>query len=319
MKLASSIRYGGQLVAAEECSYDDFLLLGLHCPECQEPVILRNTYQRQLQNGKIVNISAAFVHRKAIDPATAQLCHLRVSRYDKTEIEHRASIARGQREKLLNMWFWEVFGAYSPSFNMYKNLLQKEGFPKHWSPRLKLFKRYVKENKQQILKTAKLLVERSPSVLDRATLLNPSPDAKEQKNHFLKVARRVSKLNIELHLAICSEVLDFLSQPRSNDLLLKVAMLCVLATHASEDSTSLAIEEVLPISWFVSWLVFTPWADEFAKLSEKSRPEEHTTQQLKQAEKALRRMVRQCRARKQPYDEAQLRKQLLSTASVARN
>ena len=319
MKLASSIRYGGQLVAAEECSHDDFLLLGLHCPECQEPVILRTAYQRQLPNGKVVKLNAAFVHRKATDPITAKLCNLRVSRYDKAEIESRASIARGQREKLLNMWFWEVFGAYSPSFKMYKNLLQKEEFPNRWLPKLKLFKQYVRENKQKILKTARLLVEKSPNVLDRAVLLNSSDDIKGQTNSFVKVAHRVSKLNLELHLAICSEVLDFLSQPRSNDLLLKVAMLCVLATHMSEDSVSSTMEEILPISWLVSWLVFTPWADEFAKLSEKPHLEERTTQQLKQIEKALRRMVRQCRAKKQPYDEVQLREQLLSTVSVARS
>jgi len=315
MKLASSIRYGGQLVAAEECSYDDFLLLGLHCPECQEPVILRTAYQRQLPNGKIVKLNAAFVHRKAIDPVTAKLCNLRVSRYGKAEIESRASSARGQREKLLNMWFWEVFGSYSPSFNMYKSILRKEGFPNSLLPNLRLFEQYVKENKQKILKTARLLVEKSPNVLNRAVLLNSPDDIRGQKNSFVKVAHRVSKLNLELHLAICSEVLDFLSQPRSNDLLLKVAMLCVLATHMSEDSVSPAMEEILPISWLVSWLVFTPWADEFAKLSEKPYPE-RTTKQLKQAEKALKRMIRQFRARKQPYDEAHLREQLFSTVSV---
>jgi hypothetical protein len=315
MKLASSIRYGGQLVAAEECSYDDFLLLGLHCPECQEPVIFRAAYQRQLPNGKVVKLNAAFVHRKAIDPATARLCNLRVSRYGKVEIESRASIARGQREKLLKTWFWEVFGAYSPSLDRYKSLLQKEGFPKGWLPRLRLFKQYVKENKQQILKTARLLVEKSPNVLDRAILLNSPDDVREQNSPFLKVARRVSKLNLELHLAICSEVLDFLLQPRSNDLLLKIAMLCVLATHMSEDSVSPATEEILPISWLVSWLVFTPWADEFGKLSEKPYPE-NTTKQLKQAEKALKRIIRQFKARKQPYDEAHLREQLFSTVSV---
>lgn len=315
MKLASSIRYGGQLVAAEKCSYDDFLLLGLHCPECQEPVILRTAYQRKLPNGKVVKLNAAFVHRKAIDPVAAKLCNLRVSCYGKAEIESRASSARGQREKLLNMWFWEVFGAYSPSFNMYRKILENEGFPHKISLNLTFFKQNIRENKQTILETAKLLVEKSPNVLNRAVLLNSPDDRREQKNSFVKVAHRVSKLDLELHLAICSEVLDFLSQPRSHNLLLKVAMLCVLATHMSEDSVSPAMEQILPISWLVSWLVFTPWADEFAKLSEKPYPE-HTIKQHKQAEKALKRMIRQFRARKQPYDEAHLREQLFSTVSV---
>lgn len=319
MKFASSIRYGGQLVAAEECTYDDFLLLGLHCPECQEPVILRTAYQRQLSSGKIVKLNAAFAHRKALDPAADNLCNLRVSRYGKAEIESRASSAKGQREKLLSMWFWEAFGAYSPSFNMYKNLLYKRSFPNSWLPKAKAFKECVRVNKQQILKTAKLLVEESPNVLDRATLLDTSDSIKGQENSFVKVAQRVSKLNLELHLAICSEVLDFLSQPRSNELLLKVAKLCVLATHMSENSNSPVMEEILPISWFVSWLVFTPWADEFSRLTEKCCPEQQTMQQLKQTEKALRRIVRQCRARQQPYNEAQLREQLFSTVSVTQS
>jgi hypothetical protein len=111
MKLASSIRYGGQLVEAAECDYNSYKHLGLLCPECKDPVYLRAEGKR-LQHGKEVSIGACFCHFPGKDPTLIAQCENRVSKYTPKELQRMAAQAKGQRLKLLQRWFWSVFGSH---------------------------------------------------------------------------------------------------------------------------------------------------------------------------------------------------------------
>ena len=41
MKYATSVKFGGELINAFDCDYDDYKELQLLCPECKEPVYLQ--------------------------------------------------------------------------------------------------------------------------------------------------------------------------------------------------------------------------------------------------------------------------------------
>lgn len=108
MKYAASIRYGGQLVDAEDCDYEDYKKLQLLCPECKEPVFLQKGFLRILVN-KESPIPAHFKHFPCVAVELAKSCESRIKQYDLKEIEKRKSQAKNQRLKLLQSDFWTLF------------------------------------------------------------------------------------------------------------------------------------------------------------------------------------------------------------------
>lgn len=111
MKYASSIRFGGELVSAEECDYTSYKHLGLLCPECKDPVYLRAGGERVRGKTKY-QVGVHFSHFNAKDPALAAQCEKRVRQYGVAELAKRATIARNQRLKLLQRHMWSVFSSY---------------------------------------------------------------------------------------------------------------------------------------------------------------------------------------------------------------
>lgn len=100
MKIAISMRYGGEVISAEECDYDSYLTLSIVCPECHESLFLRAGSSRVSPKGKEYKIPAHWCHRQA-SAEQVELCELRVSKYTKEDLERRAKQARGQRLKLI--------------------------------------------------------------------------------------------------------------------------------------------------------------------------------------------------------------------------
>lgn len=109
MKYASAMKYGGELVDAVDCDYDSFKELIPLCPNCKEPVFLRTGGPRESVKGKAYQIGPHWCHFKGISAEQVAGCELRVNGYTEKDRAKIAAQARGQRLKLLQRWFWEVF------------------------------------------------------------------------------------------------------------------------------------------------------------------------------------------------------------------
>ncbi len=68
MEYAASIKYGGQLFSAKDCTHGDFLNLGLICPNCKGPVTYREAHTRRKSSGETVPVRAQFAHRADTNP-----------------------------------------------------------------------------------------------------------------------------------------------------------------------------------------------------------------------------------------------------------
>lgn len=126
MKYASSIVRGGELVDASECDYGSYKKLGLLCPECKDPVFLKSEGMRFLGE-KEVKIGAHFSHFANKNPEQAKVCEKRVSGYTQSDIDRAISKGRGQRLKLLQRWFWDMFiHSLFKEFKEEKNIFLEE-------------------------------------------------------------------------------------------------------------------------------------------------------------------------------------------------
>lgn len=129
MKYASALRFGGELIDAQECDHTDFEYLKPLCPECKEPVFLRQGSDRT-RNDKTFAVASYWCHFATKDPTLAQRCENRVKRYSIEEIARRQSQARNQRLKLFQRWFWEIVRKLPLSHNEGETL---EGIVEpHW-------------------------------------------------------------------------------------------------------------------------------------------------------------------------------------------
>ena len=109
MKHAAAMKYGGELVAAEDCTYDSFKELVPLCPNCKEPVFLRIGGDRLSVKGNEYMVGPHWCHFKGVSAEQIAGCEARVSGYTESDRQRIAAKARGQRLKLLQRWFWSVF------------------------------------------------------------------------------------------------------------------------------------------------------------------------------------------------------------------
>lgn len=108
MQLASSIRYGGLLVNACDCNYEDYKNLGLVCPNCHESVFLIQGHERHYKSTKTSTVTAHFNHRQEKSAQAIALCELRVKQISPAEIKRRESASRNQRLRLFNRHLWNI-------------------------------------------------------------------------------------------------------------------------------------------------------------------------------------------------------------------
>jgi len=109
MQLASSIRYGGLLVNASDCNYNDYKNLGLVCPNCHESVFLVQGHDRHYsKTSKTASVTAHFNHRKEKSAQAIAVCELRVKQISPAEIKRRENASRNQRLRLFNRHLWNL-------------------------------------------------------------------------------------------------------------------------------------------------------------------------------------------------------------------
>lgn len=108
MQLASSMRYGGLLVNASDCNYEDYKNLGLVCPNCHESVFLIQEHDRHYKSSKTSKVAAHFSHRKEKSAQAIALCELRVNQISAAEIKRRENASRNQRLRLFNRHLWNI-------------------------------------------------------------------------------------------------------------------------------------------------------------------------------------------------------------------
>ena len=99
MKYAKIVKFGGELIEAADADYSDYKGF-LVCPECGEPVFLRNSFHRGA-----TEVRSMFVHYRAIPEVSA--CELRVGKYTLTDVAASQAIARGQRLQGLKISLWK--------------------------------------------------------------------------------------------------------------------------------------------------------------------------------------------------------------------
>ncbi len=103
MKLASSLYKGGELIDATEANYECSRELGMICPFCKEAVFLAREHTR-----KNSNVRASWRHYKVSTQST--FCEERaLSVQGKEMLKQLQPEARGQRLKLFNRRFWDIY------------------------------------------------------------------------------------------------------------------------------------------------------------------------------------------------------------------
>jgi hypothetical protein len=113
VKLAKAMRYGGEPIDAADCDYSDFKSLIPLCPNCSEPVFLRKDSDRISKLGKEFKIPQHWSHFSSTSEEQKAACEARVYSYTEADRQRIQSQARGQRLKLIQRWFWDVYKRHS--------------------------------------------------------------------------------------------------------------------------------------------------------------------------------------------------------------
>lgn len=121
MKTAKSLVYGGELIDAIDCNYDDFKRLAPLCPNCSSPVHLKAGGDRLSTKGKAYTIAQHWSHFAGKSAEEVAACELRVNGYSDAEREKIQRVARGQREKWIRRWLWRAFEEWSDSQRIIKD------------------------------------------------------------------------------------------------------------------------------------------------------------------------------------------------------
>jgi len=218
MLVAKSIYLSGQLVAAAQCDYQSYKILGLVCPFCSEAVFLRAGTVRDttLRNGKKVTQSVPpnFAHYSEVFAGTD--CELRSkSKEGKEKLEKLIIEAKNQRLKLFNQRLWELFkkdrnvrekkliDTSKRNFNSLKEVEDLSRITqKWWKSNLQKVYAYIQEVSDSFDKI---------TTKEAQYNLGLSGDViQEQKEINKKYFDNVSQ---QFHIQVCKEIADFLCTP----------------------------------------------------------------------------------------------------------
>lgn len=284
MKLASSIRFGGQLVDAADCDYQDYKALQLLCPACKQPVFLQGDSLRNLKD-KTISIPAHFKHFPFVDPALVADCEARVAKYDQKEITKRAAIARNQRLKVFQKYFWQLFINNSVCFygkkddalrpwhieESIKNFLQPNNvviFQKHCFKEQEeadiFYTKYIEEYKFNDYLDNLLRSKKETKRFISREIENPDYISDIKRKEYLS-----TKINIDFHLHILDEIVDFLHVRSSRYLRLNCLLFGFFVAFSSKHGSDWFKRQIIGgfplaqvcLASFVSELVKINWGE----------------------------------------------------------
>ncbi|BDA74432.1 hypothetical protein CAL7716_085980 [Calothrix sp. PCC 7716] len=224
MKYASSLLYGGMLVDAEKADYKDYARLLLRCPFCGEAVFLvagkhREEHARMAPKSKQIvlvkasSVSPAFAHFPGI---ASQNCELRSAKINSSFIARCKTKSRNQRLKVFQNSFGKLFennidnGVSLLSIYKKSNQFTPDKYFEDIEKDMRrdFMKRFLNKNNLAEFKDfAKTLCE--------AALENPDKALRLDDNFEDSKAWLVS-LELDLHLQIVDEVIDFLQTKTAN-------------------------------------------------------------------------------------------------------
>jgi len=272
MKLASSLYKGGELLEASEADYDSSRELGMICPFCKESVFLTREHTR-----KNSAVRASWKHYRVSEQSV--FCEERaLTNQGKEILRQLQPEARGQRLKLFNRRFWDIYKYEKDIPPLDKaagrvfdekmlNLLVKH-CKDRWD--IPAIMKIVPDRIEAIVKTAEYGGPQLISMLNRVGL--DRLDFAEQKD-IVKTAQnslnyfKDIKFSVLRH-KILSEVIEWLPTETASASFRKVIQLAIVDYSEMSDPPfhSSAIANVA-----VSSLILTDWEVAIASLKEPTK------------------------------------------------
>jgi ribosomal protein S27AE len=271
MQIAKSMVYGGELVDARDCDYDDFSRLRPLCPNCNEAVFLRAGSERLSSYGKKFLVPQHWCHFKSTSIEQKALCEARVSGYSETERQQIQRQAKGQRLKLIRRWFWKALtGEKVKDFDECLKTVSG-GNNATWE-----------RAKEGLLSSYLAICTEGQGTqgVDRLHIrerirrvFNLADHAKGSAAEIEEAQKPLLEIDKVLHEKICLEIFDFLGTKQQRDLLYSVLAVAgalgisdLKERHRTGDwrpNDSIAVATITRVVILVSMV---PWATEFARL-----------------------------------------------------
>lgn len=242
MKYASSIRYGGLLIAAPDCDYESFRNLGLTCMCCHESVFLvagyhKPQHQREY-NGKVITVAAFdaqpyFSHRPDKDKKELAGCELRSQQITDKELQRNAIASKSQRIKLFNAHLWKILKlCYKLNDFKQSEALVKNGFKlvsatPVYSRLVSLLLLVYRQECSRIHSEASMFIEDLISKTQRSECTGS-----RALSDLLSIWR--SSIDKKMHIQIYNEVVDCLAIARHQPILEKLVVLGIYNFIACE-------------------------------------------------------------------------------------
>jgi hypothetical protein len=274
MKHAAAMKYGGELVAAQDCDYESYLLLGTLCPECKEPVYLKSGGDRVSVKGKPYKIGPHFSHRKGTSEEQIAACETRVSNYTDKDRQRIAAKAKGQRLKLLHRWFWSVVKNKAPDNGETGLESLPHYFDDHYQGPIYFDSKDLDSIALEIKKTIR---ENSFDEIWNIACKSPLAlvgffswgDDRDDESEWFLTDRTASITEIDKKITV--EVLEYISGKLSRPTLYSLCNATVIALDCfasimEYDKQERADYAASYLEAIYFWLFHIPWAAEFQRL-----------------------------------------------------
>ena len=263
MRLAKAMAYGGELIDAQMCGHGDFKALIPLCPNCSESVFLREESSRTSKLGKEFVVPKHWVHFGGTEEQKVA-CEARVSSYTERDRQRIQSQARGQRLKLIQRWFWNLWVKHSFRGQTYEETELWEVMDiSEFMLSSETGERFKQELEGKTFERLGRLVSQLPAL---------------SQENFAPILESLSGLNLSLHIKISCECVDYVHSRRNRDLLAQMwyRVISKMVCDAEPEEARTMMEAMVGATdrepyeeaflVLCETLFMVPWASEFARL-----------------------------------------------------
>lgn len=270
MKLASSLYKGGELIDASEADYECSREWGMVCPFCKEAVFLAREHIRRNSN-----VRASWRHYRVSEQSA--FCEERaLSVQGKEILKQLQPEARGQRLKLFNRRFWEIY-----KYDKDVPPLDKETSHIFDDKTVNLLVKHCRE-RWDIPAIMKIIPGRIEAIVEvaekRGSELVPMLNSVglgrltfAEQQEVLKTAENSLNYFADIKFSllrhkILSEVIEWLPTETASASFRKVIQLAIIDARAISENQSLHSSTIANVA--VSSLILTDWEVAIANLKE---------------------------------------------------